>query len=287
METHVHVGMGSIPACAGEPGCPELARQGYKVYPRVCGGTEELLDSLGWHHGLSPRVRGNQRHKQAAAAAMRSIPACAGEPEEDLCKKTLSWVYPRVCGGTWSRSNGSSPLGGLSPRVRGNQSSAEDVAFKPRSIPACAGEPGRCPDCQHLSRVYPRVCGGTVREQLGLTLAQGLSPRVRGNLQDQPRGLGQLRSIPACAGEPPRPGHPRVDYSVYPRVCGGTSEPCESPYLHNGLSPRVRGNHPAHQGAPGAGGSIPACAGGTIGFLTKVFYGQGLSPRVRGNPGYT
>ena len=255
--------MGSIPACAGEPGCPELARQGYKVYPRVCGGTEELLDSLGWHHGLSPRVRGNQRHKQAAAAAMRSIPACAGEPEEDLCKKTLSWVYPRVCGGTWSRSNGSSPLGGLSPRVRGNQSSAEDVAFKPRSIPACAGEPGRCPDCQHLSRVYPRVCGGTVREQLGLTLAQGLSPRVRGNLQDQPRGLGQLRSIPACAGEPPTMLRPpsTLHYSVYPRVCGGTAEMLRSMTWQEGLSPRVRGNRHALATLELITRSIPACAG--------------------------
>ena len=31
---------------------------------------------------------------------MRSIPACAGEPDVAGTEKTVNPVYPRVCGGT-------------------------------------------------------------------------------------------------------------------------------------------------------------------------------------------
>ena len=52
-----------------------------RVYPRVCGGTDDLDDvqGLNWK-GLSPRVRGNP----AASRAFQAI----------------GRVYPRVCGGT-------------------------------------------------------------------------------------------------------------------------------------------------------------------------------------------
>ena len=114
---------GSIPACAGEPRVrPVLQLERQWVYPRVCGGTStvhieasarsipacagEPFRRCGSGGGLSPRVRGNlQRTYQS--------------PEQE--------VYPRVCGGTSQIAS----RYGLSPRVRG----------KPRSIPACAGEP--------------------------------------------------------------------------------------------------------------------------------------------------
>ena len=45
------------------------------------------------------------------------------------------------------------------------------------------------------------------------------SCRVR--LSPRPSGI-EGRSIPACAGEPPRRGSPTPAVAVYPRVCGGT-----------------------------------------------------------------
>ena len=50
---------------------------------------------------------------------------------------------------------------GLSPRVRGNPSVQRGCFRCPGSIPACAGEPFRAAGMFPLSRVYPRVCGGT------------------------------------------------------------------------------------------------------------------------------
>ena len=52
--------LGSIPACAGEPGNPSRWLKVVEVYPRVCGGTTAVLTPAKLVMGLSPRVRGNR-----------------------------------------------------------------------------------------------------------------------------------------------------------------------------------------------------------------------------------
>ena len=50
---------GSIPACAGEPRRLLIRDLQNKVYPRVCGGTLQIVWTDTKAKGLSPRVRGN------------------------------------------------------------------------------------------------------------------------------------------------------------------------------------------------------------------------------------
>ena len=152
----------SIPAYAGEPwgqkGIPRIGG----VYPRVCGGTKRGPDAGCGDVGLSPRMRGNLVNFLAGVGRQRSIPAYAGEPTEIETRLAGLKVYPRVCGGTPAGVSQMATAGGLSPRMRGNQSFRRSYHHHPRSIPAYAGEP--------LNRwlpldgrpVYPRVCGGTV-----------------------------------------------------------------------------------------------------------------------------
>ena len=135
---------GSIPACAGEPCRRRRAGHRQRVYPRVCGGTPSFSFTPGHWSGLSPRVRGNRPHPLLVFAGAGSIPACAGEPYDDDHHRHQSQVYPRVCGGTSCANEDDHPQGGLSPRVRGNRSSAGHLSLDSRSIPACAGEPPRC-----------------------------------------------------------------------------------------------------------------------------------------------
>ena len=72
--------VGSIPACAGEPGTAQGIARRAAVYPRVCGGTFPQVADTGDRLGLSPRVRGNLSMSGSVEGALRSIPACAGEP---------------------------------------------------------------------------------------------------------------------------------------------------------------------------------------------------------------
>ena len=152
-----------------------------------------------------------------------------------------------MCGGTDSSHCARYCISGLSPRVRGNQSTPYHPSRYSGSIPACAGEPHRRSRTLLKKRVYPRVCGGTPfglnRPVPNTASTMGLSPRVRGNLRPGQSLRQRLGSIPACAGEPnTRPPYGLL-LTVYPRVCGGTFVMglllCHG---HAGLSPRVRGN---------------------------------------------
>ena len=253
--------------------------------------------------GLSPRVRGNRRPTSVAKWVRGSIPACAGEPGTMMVRCSGDEVYPRVCGGTARSNRAMSSVHGLSPRVRGNQHLAQGCGHRVGSIPACAGEPPRCPGPRRCPPVYPRVCGGTASSQPMELATLGLSPRVRGNQPSRQGRQGQGRSIPACAGEPSCAGIGPPPPRVYPRVCGGTAREWYVSLNGGGLSPRVRGNHLVGGLAVLLARSIPACAGeppmrccfrwdglvyprvcgGTNEQLDQPRNPQGLSPRVRGN----
>ena len=193
---------GSIPACAGEPQLGHFLRRPHAVYPRVCGGTRELLLIRRRVRGLSPRVRGNRSRTGQAVPTWGSIPACAGEPPPWEYPPPPPGVYPRVCGGTVMNIQADSPEEGLSPRVRGNPIDDSIIANDNRSIPACAGEPATARAGGLAAEVYPRVCGGTVGVIRTADAAGGLSPRVRGNPRGGSSETRGNRSIPACAGEP-------------------------------------------------------------------------------------
>ena len=193
---------------------------------------------------------------------------------------------------------------GLSPRVRGNHVGAARLGGIVGSIPACAGEPSRQSAQPPTVRVYPRVCGGTVRAGRPAAGDGGLSPRVRGNRRGWSRRRGGAGSIPACAGEPPPISTSPRTRAVYPRVCGGTAGWDVVMESAMGLSPRVRGNPVVGLTFTARIGSIPACAGepaqlaphaADVGVYPRVCGGtrerpsarspgNGLSPRVRGNP---
>ena len=116
--------------------------------------------------------------------------------------------------------------------------------------------------------------------------------------------LSDMRSIPACAGEPLAPSCRTARGKVYPRVCGGTAPNRNWHPQETGLSPRVRGNRTARTPPRPPTRSIPACAGEPLpvsglarcaGVYPRVCGGtrrrlaarprrRGLSPRVRGNP---
>ncbi len=274
----------TIPACAGEPPSDHGRTRNGKDYPRVCGGTysDEGFESA--VAGLSPRVRGNPPRRAPGHSERRD--------------------YPRVCGGTSGGDSYYRLVRGLSPRVRGNLTRYGAAVIGRRTIPACAGEPAALCSSPTTCRDYPRVCGGTRGSGSRRCLGVGLSPRVRGNRSMYTKYRLFVRTIPACAGEPPSGGDDHAQRRDYPRVCGGTASRRHQPQVSSGLSPRVRGNRwrkpktgyrsrtiPACAGEPSAAnegfvldGDYPRVCGGTIRHPSVQSQTHGLSPRVRGNP---
>ena len=209
----------SIPACAGEPCHPHMVRSARVsgLSPRVRG--KHPVPSRPSSQGLSPRVRGNHQRGVYTNVPHGSIPACAGEPEPSRASTSRRQVYPRVCGGTTVTPIISISVRGLSQRVRGNPEPTHGLVLVLWSIPACAGEPRFQMQSRRTPRVYPRVCGGTLSENLFHILRMGLSPRVRGNR----------------AGITSR----RDNCRVYPSVCGGTPAADSRGVVVTGLSVKI------------------------------------------------
>ena len=185
-----------------------------------------MLEKLKAVAGLSPRGRGNQAYPGArqqrpgsiprgrgnlslyciALHCARSIPAWAGEPSFTRASSSSTRVYPRVGGGTAPARQPAMNFQGLSPRGRGNHSGHVRASRLHRSIPAWAGEPGKRGTGSRRAAVYPRVGGGTDPFLPHSPVRVGLSPRGRGNRRANGASPSQVRSIPAWAGEPARPG---------------------------------------------------------------------------------
>ena len=206
-------------------------------------------------------MRGNRKPDPNRTPVSGSIPAYAGEPLNDAKPKTLSTVYPRVCGGTLGGRPSALRTHGLSPRMRGNHAVSVSAAAQEWSIPAYAGEPPAYSTPCAMARVYPRVCGGTPSQRRFAASHPGLSPRMRGNRHCAASSSSAKGSIPAYAGEPRPPGSAARTGKVYPRVCGGTRGGGAGGLRRQGLSPRMRGNLHGPSRQQICIGSIPAYAG--------------------------
>jgi len=192
--------------------------------------------------GLSPRVRGHHAPARTARITPGSIPACAGASLMGGTISSTVEVYPRVCGGIWPQPPEEGMVTGLSPRVRGHQLEVRSYGRNSRSIPACAGASCRSSGKARKMKVYPRVCGGIPPVSFLTSPNMGLSPRVRGHLEEDRRVIEETRSIPACAGASKARSALGNIFRVYPRVCGGIRYTTELGTEQLGLSPRVRGH---------------------------------------------
>ena len=310
-------GLAASPGCAG-PYCRLLSGRccwprRRPVYPRVCGGTARTGRTARRSKGLSPRVRVNPTLQRKQATCLRSIPACAGEPQVMSSRTWPGEVYPRVCGGTpWPfdnascylirQGNNADPLAviyqihpspstvslGAFPGVNIRRTRASAAPYRLLRKPFARTPPTRRFTIAKIGKptgrkVYPRVCGGTGDTPYHAQRKQGLSPRVRGNPCHRHRADDRPRSIPACAGEPSKKTRCGSTTRVYPRVCGGTHRRPDAGERHEGLSPRVRGNR-ANTGSPRRKTRVyPRVCGGTHRRPDAGEGHEGLSPRVRGN----
>ena len=132
----------SIPACAGKPSSQLGGKALPTVHPRVCGEADADGRASPGERGPSPRVRGSRLVVLVPSSATRSIPACAGKPEERRSRYDSATVHPRVCGEAVSRRRERRQHQGPSPRVRGSRPATCRRRMQQRSIPACAGKPG-------------------------------------------------------------------------------------------------------------------------------------------------
>ena len=213
-------------------------------------------------------------------------------------------VHPRGCGEHKVLAPRFLLLCGSSPRVRGTlQLQIFHLLFH-RFIPAGAGNTICL--CMALTRasVHPRGCGEHQDHAAERFLRSGSSPRVRGTHISFSQSKTSKRFIPAGAGNTSGQVVVQSSSSVHPRGCGEHVFDTYESALACGSSPRVRGTPRSTSPTAARFRFIPAGAGNTRLFSSKVLLstvhprgcgehkepisslieGCGSSPRVRGTP---
>ena len=151
----------SIPAYAGDPHPPAAHHATSPVYPRLRGGSMGQSGGYVEVRGLSPPTRGIPASWARRVFLHRSIPAYAGDPKGNGHPAFHEKVYPRLRGGSSSKSATASMPRGLSPPTRGIPLAKGEAMDAARSIPAYAGDPARMATQEALAAVYPRLRGGS------------------------------------------------------------------------------------------------------------------------------
>ena len=131
---------GSIPAHAGETHRAHRGDAQRRVDPRSRGGDDLLFAPGAAMWGRSPLTRGRRSSKRELVGPRGSIPAHAGETEQDEWAQRALQVDPRSRGGDGGLHRRLRRHGGRSPLTRGRLLPMYHLQAERGSIPAHAGE---------------------------------------------------------------------------------------------------------------------------------------------------
>ncbi len=293
-----------IPAPAGNAASFSARPCCAAVHPRACGERLWSCSASRNRRGSSPRLRGTPSTPHRRQAAVRFIPAPAGNADLGGALRSCFPVHPRACGERIARLFGVHPDDGSSPRLRGTRLVLPAPARFRRFIPAPAGNASVSALEQSAAAVHPRACGERAARVLPLPSIPGSSPRLRGTPQGGAGVQSPQRFIPAPAGNAGAQHESGDPGAVHPRACG---ERCQERFARpagRGSSPRLRGTRnskvvgriddrfipaPAGNAWPTSGSAKlmavhPRACGERVIHRHAYPRTLGSSPRLRGTP---
>ena len=156
----VVLGLGLIPAGAGNILSTRLPRLGRRAHPRRCG-----------EHSTAPSVSVTERWL---------IPAGAGNIQLSKEQVESGRAHPRRCGEHPYVGMGHRLYEGSSPQVRGTSTTSAALAMFEGLIPAGAGNIGQMISQLNRFRAHPRRCGEHQHRYDEAAPTRGSSPQVRG-----------------------------------------------------------------------------------------------------------
>ena len=161
------------------------------------------------------------------------------------------------------------PASGSSPRMRGKPRPDRQGRWRPRIIPAHAGQ--TTVTCRVMGRWtdHPRACGANRAPLTVCHATSGSSPRMRGKRYCESCRKYAIRIIPAHAGQTTIPASISALTADHPRACGANHGRSTDPVVAYGSSPRMRGKQGCQHAPPHQRRIIPAHAGQTVGSLEQ------------------
>ena len=230
-----------IPAPAGNTPYAARGPAACAVHPRACGEHPLGKGRRQRVGGSSPRLRGTHGLSAPGGHCDRFIPAPAGNTPSTRKRTNQAAVHPRACGEHRRWSSSWHWTDGSSPRLRGTHGRIRMGGIGGRFIPAPAGNTRACADSPRCPPVHPRACGEHPPLRVRGQNIFGSSPRLRGTPCRNGLICGNVRFIPAPAGNTPESRPCRHRKTVHPRACGEHATRAGCRFTSRGSSPRLRG----------------------------------------------
>ena len=173
---------------------------------------------------------------------------------------------------------------GSSPLARGTPLPLRRRRFRPRLIPARAGNTAPPSRARSLPSAHPRSRGEHQVPSADYSLGDGSSPLARGTLANETENIRDRRLIPARAGNTPvGTAQPNLD-KAHPRSRGEHDCTAYRVGFVTGSSPLARGTPWQSSSSRSASRLIPARAGNTH-SRSRASRGHAAHPRSRGEHG--
>ena len=274
---HRFIPAGAGNACSFAPAPPSIT-----VHPRGCGEREARRGIPARMYGSSPRVRGTPNPFRTHPAAVRFIPAGAGNACNRRFPPRRMTVHPRGCGERGATILQGATTSGSSPRVRGTLGTLVTKANMCRFIPAGAGNAEAKGAEDSNSPVHPRGCGERASLITPSKTVAGSSPRVRGTRDCQCRPEYDERFIPAGAGNALNSSRPALPLPVHPRGCGERGNADFAAHVPIRFIPAGAGNASFLSGVVTFATVHPRGCGERAEYEPLDPESDGSSPRVRG-----
>ena len=215
-------------------------------------------------HGSSPHTRGTHPQMRHVYLRWRFIPAYAGNARKRSARLPGRAVHPRIRGERETLLRITDLSDGSSPHTRGTRMRSKPGRISRRFIPAYAGNAHADQRGRHVHAVHPRIRGERDAGTGVGTGATGSSPHTRGTLVIHAVHLGQIRFIPAYAGNASCLRRHAESMTVHPRIRGERARAGIGHEVEAGSSPHTRGTRVLIQHDSEIQRFIPAYAGNAL-----------------------
>ena len=270
-----------IPALAGNTACHGTVRTGREDHPRSRGEYGYLWRLIHDLEGSSPLSRGIRSQSGRRTAAIRIIPALAGNTTRGKWNTAKPRDHPRSRGEYSHHPIVAYSACGSSPLSRGIRSFVLGCLAARRIIPALAGNTRTSAPVRHGDSDHPRSRGEYTVPAVLAVINLGSSPLSRGIRSQSGRRTAAIRIIPALAGNTSRTDPVAASRTDHPRSRGEYSRLLQKRPLRNGSSPLSRGIQVCFCPSGQVMRIIPALAGNTFAGTCCTKTGRD-HPRSRG-----
>ena len=193
-------------------------------HPHACGDKISYTVFMTFSAGSSPRVWGQEKHRNTHCVTRSIIPTRVGTSKSEHSDPKVIWDHPHACGDKQVDFLNDAFKEGSSPRVWGQDKWLKNRMSKLRIIPTRVGTSFTSEYLIKQLQDHPHACGDRTTKTLSASKTTGSSPRVWGQDSNYIGNNSNRRIIPTRVGTSELDCLTTPEAADHPHACGDKLE---------------------------------------------------------------